>query len=99
MRSAFIKNQAVLAAACTLALSLFSASANAQELNEKALLLDTRGAPVMSGTGLCWHSTYDPTPSWTAGCHAAAPAPVTQYVAPVPQPVVAAAAPLPVYEK
>lgn len=59
----------------------------------------------MSGTGLCWHSASDPIPSWTAGCH---PAPIAQYVAPV-EPyvapvaaaplVVAAAAPLAVYEK
>ena len=99
MRNAFTKKQTALAAACILALGVFSASANAQDPNEKALLLDTRGAPVMSGTGLCWHSAYDPAPSWTAGCHAAVSAPVVQYVAPVAQPVAAAAAPLPVYEK
>jgi OOP family OmpA-OmpF porin len=100
MRSTFIKRQATVA--CAIALGVFSATANAQptDINEKALLLDTRGAPVMSGTGLCWHSAYAPAPSWTAGCHAAVPVPVAQYIAPVAEPVaVAAAAPLPVYEK
>jgi len=103
MRSTFIKRQPVLAVACALALGVFSATASAQRMdpNEKALLLDTRGAPVMSGS-LCWHTGYGPAPLWTAGCHAERPVPVAQYVAPVAAPapiVVAAAAPLPVYEK
>jgi OOP family OmpA-OmpF porin len=95
MTSTFAKKQAVLAAACTLALGLLCVSAGAQNPNETALLLDTRGAPVMSGTGLCWHSASDPVPSWTAGCHPAVAAPVAQYVAPV-EPYVA---PRAVYEK
>jgi OmpA-OmpF porin, OOP family len=108
MRSTFISTQAPLAVACAIALGVFSATANAQiyDLNEKALLLDTRGAPVMSGSGLCWHTGYGPAPLWTAGCHPERPVPVAQYVAPVAAPaptpapvVVAAAAPLPVYEK
>src|SRR5258706_8663771 len=104
----FSKKQAVLIAACALALGLLTVSAGAQSPNEKSLVLDTRGGPVMSGTGLCWHSASDPVPSWTAGCHPAVPAPVAQYVAPV-EPyvapvaaaplVVAAAAPVAVYEK
>src|ERR1051326_7448387 len=106
MRSTFIKRQPVLAVACALALGVFSATASAQRMdpNEKALLLDTRGAPVMSG-GLCWHTGYGPASLWTAGCYAERPVPVAQYVvvaapAPTPAPVVvAAAAPLPVYEK
>jgi OmpA-OmpF porin, OOP family len=108
MRRTFIKTQATLA--CAIALGVFSATANAQprDINEKALLLDTRGAPVMNASGLCWHTGYGPAPLWTAGCHAERPMPVAQYVAPVapavaapapkPAPVVAAA-PLPVYEK
>ena len=56
--------------------------------NEKTLLLDTRGAPVMSG-GLCWHTPYGPAPMWTAGCHADVPAPVAAYVAPAAEPVAA----------
>jgi OOP family OmpA-OmpF porin len=105
MRSTFIKRQPVLAVACALALGVFSATAGAQRMdpNEKALLLDTRGAPVMS-SGLCWHTAYGPAPLWTAGCHAERPAPVAWYVAPAAEPrpapaVVAAAAPLAVYEK
>jgi OOP family OmpA-OmpF porin len=112
MRSTFTQKEAILAVACALALGVFSATANAQvrDLNEKALLLDTRGAPVMSGTGLCWHTAYGPAPLWTAGCHAAVPAPVAQRVAPVATPAaapapklapvaLAAAAPAPNYEK
>jgi len=101
MRSTFIKRQSVLAIACALALGVFSATASAQRMdpNEKALLLDTRGAPVMSGD-LCWHTGYGPAPLWTAGCHAERPAPVARYAAPFAAPVVvAAAALLPVYEK
>src|ERR1041384_3767776 len=103
MRSTFIKRQPVLAVACALALGVFSATASAQRMdpNEKALLLDTRGAPVMSGD-LCWHTGYGPAPLWTAGCYAERPVPVAPYVVPgaTPAPVVvAAAAPLPVYEK
>jgi OOP family OmpA-OmpF porin len=103
MRSTFIKTKAALAVACAMALGLFSAPADAQlrDINEKALLLDTRGAPVMNATGLCWHTAYGPAPVWTTGCHADVPARVAQYVAPIAQPavVVAAAAPLPVLEK
>jgi OmpA-OmpF porin, OOP family len=107
MRSTFTKIPATLAIACALALGVFSATVNAQvrDINETALLLDTRGAPVMSG-GLCWHTGYGPAPLWTAGCHAERLVPVAQYIAPVaapaqtPAPVaVAAAAPLAVYEK
>jgi OmpA-OmpF porin, OOP family len=108
MRSTFTRIPATLAIACAVALGVFAANANAQvrDINETALLLDTRGAPVMS-SGLCWHTGYGPAPLWTAGCHAERPVPVAQYVAPVAAPaptpaapvVVAAAAPLAVYEK
>jgi len=71
MRSTFIKLPATLAIACAVALGVLSATANAQvrDINETALLLDARGAPVMSGS-LCWHTGYGPAPLWTAGCHA-----------------------------
>ena len=90
MRSTFTPKQAALAVVCALAFSVFSTTSVAQprDINEKALLLDTRGGPVMSGTGLCWHTAYGPAPVWTSGCHAAVPTPVAQYVAPAPQPVV-----------
>jgi OOP family OmpA-OmpF porin len=71
-------------------------------IDEKSLLVDSQGAPVKNAYGECWHAATGPAPSWTAGCHAAVPAPVAQYVAPAraPAPVVmAAAAPLPVYER
>jgi len=101
MRSTFTKIPATLAIACAVALGVFSANANAQvrDINETALLLDTRGAPVMS-SGLCWHTGYGPAPLWTAGCHAERPVPVARYGAPFAAPVVLAAAALPpVYEK
>lgn len=112
MRSTFTPKQAALAVVCALAFSVFSTTSVAQprDIDEKALLLDTRGAPVMNASGLCWHTAYGPAPLWTSGCHAAVPTPVAQYVAPAPQPIaqpmaapapviVAAVAPLPVYEK
>jgi len=99
MRNLFAGKQTTLAIACALALGVFSASLHAQDRNpnENALLLDTRGAPVMNASQLCWHTAYGPPPAWTAGCHAE-PKVLAQYVAPVAAPV-AAAAPLPIYEK
>ena len=77
MRSTFTKIPATLAVVCAVALGVFAANANAQvrDVNETALVLDTRGAPVMSPGGLCWHTGYGPAPLWTAGCHAERPVP------------------------
>ena len=106
MRNIFTRKELVLALACALALGILSETAIAQprDINEHALLLDSRGAPVMSGFGVCVHTGFGPAPQWTRGCHAEAPAPVVaQYVAPAPvqapAPMPAAAAALPVYEK
>jgi OOP family OmpA-OmpF porin len=112
MTSTFTRNHTAVAIACALALGVFSATANSQvrdmqgNIDEHALVVDSRGAPVMNGYGECWHTRYGPAPQWTAGCHAAVPAPAAQTVAPAqastpaPVPVVmAAAAPLPVYER
>lgn len=113
MRTTFTKKQAGLAVAYALTLGFFSATATAQvrSVNETALLLDSRGAPVTSSSGLCWHTGFGPPPSWTQGCHDYVPAPVAlapyvapapvaaPYVAPAAAPapvVVAAAAPIPV---
>lgn len=99
MRSTFTKNSTALAVA--LAFSVLSITAVAQvrdtagSIDDKTLLLDTRGAPVMSG-GLCWHTPYGPAPLWTSGCHADVPAPMAQYVAPAPAPYVAPAPVAPV---
>ncbi len=101
MRSTFNQKLAVVAVALALGVLSVSAYAQAVDINEHALLLDTRGAPVMSGT-LCWHSAYGPAPLWTAGCHPDVPAPIAQYVAPAAMPAtvaVAAAPAQPVYEK
>jgi OOP family OmpA-OmpF porin len=106
MRNTFTRKEFALALACALALGILSETAIAQprDINEHALLLDSRGAPVMSGFGVCVHTGFGPAPQWTRGCHAEAPAPVVaQYVAPAPvqapAPMPAAAAALPVYEK
>jgi len=108
MRNTFDMKHTALAVACALALGVFSATANSQvrdingNIDEKALVVDARGGVVMNSFGECWHTNYGPAPLWTAGCHAAVPAPVAQYVAPAPAPapvVVAAVAPLPVYDR
>ena len=112
MTSTFTRNHTAVAVACALALGVFSATANSQvrdmqgNIDAQALVVDSRGAPVMNSYGECWHTRYGPAPQWAAGCHAAVPAPVAQTVAPAqasapaPAPVVmAAAAPLPVYER
>ena len=103
MKTPFSKKQLGLTAACALALGVFSAAANAQflrDVTDQALLVDERGATVMSGYGLCWHSDFGPRP----GYYECNTQPVAQIVAPAPAPyvppvVVAAAAPQPVYEK
>ena len=105
MRNIFTKKSARLAAACALALGVFSAAAAAQvPSDEKALAVDSSGAPVMSGFGLCVRSGFGPAPAWTVACHGPVPVPVALYVAPdaapAPAPVAtAAAAALPVLEK
>ena len=107
MRNTFTRKEFALAVACALALGLFSETALAQpawEANEKSLLVDSRGAPVMSGFGTCVRTGYGAAPPWTRGCHAEIPAPVAQAVAPVAEPapppiVLAAVVPLAVYEK
>jgi len=104
MRNTFTRKHAALAVACALALGVFSVTANAQipdisNINQKALLVDSRGATVMSGFSECWHTGYGPAPSWTAGCGGVAPVAVAQYVAPAPAPVVVAAVKQPIYEK
>ena len=82
MRITFIQKQAALAISCAFALGVFPATAGAQDVDEHALLLDGSGQHVMSGMGVCVHSGFGPAPAWTAGCHAARPAPLAQYVAP-----------------
>jgi OOP family OmpA-OmpF porin len=103
MRTAYTKKRPGLTVACALALGVLSGTAAAQvQPDEKALVTDTRGLPVTSGSGLCVHSSFGPSPAWTAGCHAYVPATTAQYVAPAPAPfpvAAVAAAPLPVYEK
>ena len=107
MRNTFTRKHTALAVACALALGIFSVTANAQipdisNINQKALVVDARGAAVMSGFGECWHTAYDPAPAWTAACGGLVPTPVAQYVAPAPKPAPVALAPVipqPVTEK
>jgi len=93
MRTAFTMKQTGLAAACALALGFFSATALAQvQQDEHALAVDSSGAPVMSGFGLCVRGGFGPAPTWTTACHGNAPAPLAQYVAPASTPAAAAVA-------
>ena len=109
MTNTFTRKELALALACALALGIFSEIANAQakDFNEHALLIDSRGAPIMNGFGLCWHTGFGPPPQWTRGCHpealpVATAAAATGATAPEPMPAPVALAPvavLPVYEK
>jgi OmpA-OmpF porin, OOP family len=99
MRTTFTKQHLGLAAACALALGVLSATAVAQQPDEKAIVTDMRGEPVKSAFG-CVHSAFGPAPLWTMGCHPYQPMQAA-YVAPAEKaaPVyLAAAAPLAVYE-
>ena len=60
MTYAFNGKQTALAVSCALALGLAAGAATAQSNNptKEGYLLDTRGAVVRSGFGLCWHTTY-----------------------------------------
>jgi OOP family OmpA-OmpF porin len=103
MRNSFTRKHTALAAACTLALGVFSATANAQiqdiaNIDNQQRVVDSQGAVVMSGFGQCWHTGYGPAPSWTAACGGMRPVVAAQKAAPAPV-VVAAAAALPVYER
>src|SRR3954447_3865186 len=94
----FTKQQLGLTVACALALGVVSATAMAQQADEKSIVTDIRGEPVKSAFG-CVHSAFGPAPLWTMGCHPYQPV-QSAYVAPQKAaPVyVAAAAPLAVYE-
>ena len=97
MRNTFISKPTRLAIACALALGTTLAGAQVSR-DEKPLVTDARGAPVMSGFGLCVRSSFGPAPEWTSGCHTKVAAPLAQSVAPVAM-TSAAPAPLPVWEK
>ena len=106
MSNTFTTGQTRLAIACAVALGVFSTAAISQILqDEHALAVDSAGAPVMSGFGLCVRSGFGPAPTWTVACHGAAAAPVAVYyytpaatAAPLPAATSAPAA-LPVWEK
>lgn len=112
MRSIFTRKEFAVGLACALAFGLLSETASAQvRQDEHAIVMDSSGVPVTSGFGLCLRSGFGPAPLWNAKCHGELPVPIAQGVAaqggapaavpaPAPEPVVmAAAAPLPIYEK
>lgn len=91
MQNTFSKQHSVLTLACALAFGVFSSAAGAQamDINEKSLLMDSQGQPVRSGDGKCIHSAFGPPPAWNAACHDPLPASPAA-MAPVPAPVAAA---------
>ena len=96
MRNTFSNTRAALAVA--LALGIYSATAIAEDAqDERGLVTDLNGAPVMSGFGLCVHSGFGPRPAYSQGCYPDAQPAGAKYVSPDQAPV--AAAPLPVYER
>lgn len=98
MKDRFSTRQAALTIACALAFGAFplAAGAQAMDINEKSLLMDSQGQPVRSGDGKCVHSAFGPAPAWNAACHDPLPvAPTAQYVAPAAAPVAVAPAPVP----
>jgi len=105
MTNSFNKKQIGLAVACALALGILSGAAQAQNQNPnpdgKALLQDTRTAPVKSGFGLCWHTGFGPPPAAGPECDPnyvapAKPMAAVAPAAPVAPPVQVAALPPPV---
>ena len=104
MTNSFNKKQIGLAVACALALGILSGAAQAQNQHNKdpnpdgkALLQDTRAAPVMSGFGLCWHTGFGPPPAAGPECdpNYVAPAKPLAAVEPVAPPLQVAALPPP----
>jgi len=99
MTTSYSRKQLTLAVACALALGFTASSAQAQNFgpNDSRELWTTVPQQVWkNGFGECWHSAFGPPPGYNE-CN---PAPVAQYVAPAPAPIVVAAAPpQPVYER
>jgi OOP family OmpA-OmpF porin len=98
MQNGFSKQQAALTIACALAFGAFplAAGAQAMDVNEKALVMDSSGQPVRSADGKCVHGAFGPQPAWNAACHDPVPvAPVAQYVAPAAAPAAVAPDPVP----
>jgi len=74
-------SQIMLLNAFTLAVLAMSGTASANETNKEGYVLDTRGAIVMSGTGLCVHTSRWTPAMAIEGC---------DFVAKKPEPVIAA---------
>lgn len=91
MSNLLSKKQISLAVSCALALGILSGVASAQtNPADTAYLVDSRGAVVRSGFGLCWHTQFGPA-VYTAECD---PAPVKVADAtPPPPPAVASPKP------
>jgi len=112
MKNSFNKKHLGLAVACALVLGFASGAARAQmapaplqsraDLADRATVRDSSGNIWRNGDGGCWYSS-GPAPLPGAECN---PRPMAQYVAPVPTVapyvapvVVAAAAPVLIYDK
>lgn len=86
------------AVAVAVALGIFSAAFAEDARDQRGLVTDLNGAPVMSGFGLCVHSGFGPRPAHSQGCYVDAAAAGAKLV-PADQPAVVPAAALPVYER
>lgn len=97
MKTAFTRKQIGTAVMCALAMGVASGAAMAQSNPENnALLHDQRAGPVMSGTGLCWHTNTGPPPPSSAECDPNYVAPAMVKAAPAPtRALVAALTPAP----
>ena len=99
MTKSFNKKQIGLAAACALALGVLSGAVHAQSAQQQdskdgAYVGDTRNAVIKSGFGLCWRSTFGPTPWAGPECdpnYVAQVAPPEVMAAPLAPPMVEAA--------
>ncbi len=101
MTKSFNKKQIELAVACALALGVLSGTAHAQttlDAKDRAYLGDSRGGVIMSGTGLCWHTSFGPPPAPGPECdpnYVAYVAPPAEKKVAIPPPEQVAALPTP----
>ena len=91
MKNSLTKKQLSLAVTCALVLGFASNAARADSMpanSDRELWKENTQAQIWKNAyGECWHSMFGPPPGYNE-CN---PAPVAQYVAPAPAPVVAPA--------
>lgn len=104
MKTTFTKKHALIAAACSLALSAGMGAARAQNTfapaDERALVTSASSTAWTNAAGECWHSGFGPGPAPNTACgpQPAQAVPVAAAPARAPEPVAVAAA-APAYEK